>query len=127
VKICSYIYEDRTSLVPKQSGHFHHTYAYPCSIAHLLIPVDVLNSRDSVSILQDLVFVVRQDVDDLYFQLEHLDQHVEQIESLLATLLHSLHAPGMATDTLDTLEMILVPSIQTVVEEEIDMIELYIT
>jgi hypothetical protein len=29
--------------------------------------------RDSVSILQELVFVVRWDVDDLWFRLEHLD------------------------------------------------------
>jgi hypothetical protein len=54
--------------------------------------------RDSVSILQDLVFAVRKDVDDLLFRLEHLDQRTKKIEYLLATLLRSLHSPELGTN-----------------------------
>jgi hypothetical protein len=83
--------------------------------------------RESMSILQNLVFAVKKDVDDLLFQLEHLDQHAEKIESLLATLLHSLHSPGMVTDTPATSEAILVPTIYMVAEKEVNKHDLYRT
>jgi hypothetical protein len=64
-----------------------------------------------VSILQDLVFAVRKDVNDLHFRLEHLDQCVEKIESLLVTLLCSLHAPELETNAPATSEVIFSKSI----------------
>jgi len=69
--------------------------------------------RDSISIFQDLVFVVRQDVDDLHFRLEHLDQCAEQIESLLSTLLYSLHSPDLGTNAPTSHGAVLATDFQT--------------
>jgi hypothetical protein len=55
--------------------------------------------RDSISILQYLVFAVRKDIDDLHFRLEQLDQRTEQIDSLLVTLLRSLHSPELGINS----------------------------
>jgi hypothetical protein len=76
--------------------------------------------RGAVVILQDLVFAVRQDVEDLRFWMEHLDQRAEKIESLLGTLLRSLHTPGHATDAPATSEPILAPATQTTATTETD-------
>jgi hypothetical protein len=72
--------------------------------------------RDSVAILHDLVFVVRKDVDDLRFRLEHMDKRGEKIESLLSTLLSSLHSPELATSAPTTSEVIFAPTIQVAAE-----------
>jgi hypothetical protein len=51
-----------------------------------------------------LGFVVRKDMDDLHFWLEHLDKRVEKIESLLLSLLLSLQSLELATSAPTTSE-----------------------
>jgi len=99
------------------------------TLAHLEEPPGQLHSildcdscsriRDSVAILHDLVFVVKKDVDDLHFRLEHMDKQRDKIESLLTTLLNSLHSPKLATRALTTSKEIFSPTIQ--VDAECDV------
>ena len=75
---------------------------------------------DSMSILQDLVFAVRKDVDNLRFRPKHLDKRAKQIESMLATLLSSLHSPKLSTGAPTTSGVFLAPAIQVAAEGDVD-------
>jgi hypothetical protein len=46
----------------------------------------------SVSILQDLIFSIRQEIDDIHFHMEHLGQHANQLETMLAFMLRAMQA-----------------------------------
>jgi hypothetical protein len=76
--------------------------------------------HDSVAILHDLVFVVRKDVDDLRFRLENMDRRGERIESLLTTLLISLHSLELATHAPTTSVAILAPGIQVATKSDVE-------
>jgi hypothetical protein len=67
-----------------------------------------------------LLFAVHKDIDDLRFLLEHLDQRVDKIESMLSTLLQSLHSPDLGTNSLASPGAVLSPNFQGEDEQDVD-------
>jgi hypothetical protein len=69
--------------------------------------------QDVIAILQDPVFKVRKEVDDLQFRLEIMDKKETQIMQLVSSLQGTRHSPDQASSAPTALAVVLASDLQT--------------